>query len=795
MNSFYENSPESGAETFADAPPAASLAVYENLRFIGQSTFKKGSILIGKSGDADLVLDHQAIADIHALIRIDRDEALLINKNINNGLRLNGLSVKESSLKAEDVIQLGPFSIVFRPALPAAATPGEIPARRIDPPAAGVPGRTPPPTPAEAPPAGQRLARDDIFAVILVDRYPTIQARREAISQLARLLRISEATGEQLMGRPRPVLKRHLERLSAFRLQDTLHDLGIVTMVRAMDAGAKPSLLQRAAAQASRPRTAVAPGADPSSGTPIAAPKPAAERRQDLRPEMKHQLPADEEEETEEIWETPFTLEEKLLGPGAWPGTANKGQSWVQVIKTLDGAVVDMVFVAEGQKYYLHRPQGAFCLVENRADEQAYLFIDPHLSGHAKAGGHGRCDVKHYRTDAYLHRKRKEIYRLPFTLKESALITDGSCQYHLSMVPARVSPGVTTVAPPKPLTWRHWAVSAAVHLLVVVCISIYGYLNITAPKPQTPHFVKVDMQALRAPEPKQEIAPEPPKPPPPTPAPEPQRVVEKAVPVEQKAPPKTVAKRAVQKTSPEKKQPAVAQAPSRDPNAGGGFGEGNIANRNVNQTGLLSILSKNALPGPSTAIASVTNLDAVQVPGATEKNFTVGGIKGSLGSGKISMGGAGAIAPGTIVETKGSKQVLRSAGAGGSGEVAALERGTTGQKQVKALVTAKMTQTVKVEGGMSREMVKQVIDQHLGEITFCYESALAGNPNIMGRVIFEWKILLSGRVGEIRIVASNINSNSIHDCIKSAIKSWQFPNPAGAEVIVSYPFVFDLVAF
>ena len=106
-----------------------------------------------------------------------------------------------------------------------------------------------------------------------------------------------------------------------------------------------------------------------------------------------------------------------------------------------------------------------------------------------------------------------------------------------------------------------------------------------------------------------------------------------------------------------------------------------------------------------------------------------------------------------------------------------------------------MTRTAKVQGGMSREMVKRVIDQHMSEITYCYESALVGNPTISGRVIFEWKIKMSGRVGEIRIVASSINSHDIHDCIKSAIRSWQFPKPVGGEVVVSFPFVFDLVAF
>ena len=138
---------------------------------------------------------------------------------------------------------------------------------------------------------------------------------------------------------------------------------------------------------------------------------------------------------------------------------------------------------------------------------------------------------------------------------------------------------------------------------------------------------------------------------------------------------------------------------------------------------------------------------------------------------------------------------MRSAGASGDGQVAALEKGDTGKKKIQAMVTAKLNRTVKIEGGMSREMVKRVIDQHLSEITYCYESALISNPSIMGRISFEWKILMSGKVGEIRILASSVNSHEVHSCIKSAIKSWQFPKPAGTEVIVSYPFVFDLVAF
>jgi hypothetical protein len=194
--------------------------------------------------------------------------------------------------------------------------------------------------------------------------------------------------------------------------------------------------------------------------------------------------------------------------------------------------------------------------------------------------------------------------------------------------------------------------------------------------------------------------------------------------------------------------------------------------------------------GTSTALVAVTNLDAVPVAGATEKDFSVGGLKGALGNGTIAVA-----TQGVIMQTKGSQQVLRSAGAGGSGHVAALERGTTGNKKVQAMVTAKMNRKVTVKGGMSREVVKRVIDQHLEEITYCYETALMNDPSILGRIVFEWKILMNGRVGEIRIVASSVSSHDLHACIKSAIKAWQFPKPVGSEVVVSYPFVFDLVSF
>jgi hypothetical protein len=83
----------------------------------------------------------------------------------------------------------------------------------------------------------------------------------------------------------------------------------------------------------------------------------------------------------------------------------------------------------------------------------------------------------------------------------------------------------------------------------------------------------------------------------------------------------------------------------------------------------------------------------------------------------------------------------------------------------------------------------------MDEVSYCYENALMRNPSLAGSIVFEWKILLSGKVGEVGIKTSSVKSDSIHSCIKSAIKSWQFPEPTNTEVIVSYPFVFDIVGF
>ena len=775
--------------------PLTQFYIYEDLDLICNRVFNKEQITIGSSQEADLCLEHHSVEQIHALVQYRDDQVFLTNKFPQNGMRLNGRNVGLAELQHEDVIDIGPFSLKIKM------------------------------TAAESP---EQIEQDANFAVRLVNRYSSPQSMQTAAKHLAKMLRADTERILPLLAKEHHVLKKGLSGFKAAQIQNALLKAGVVCDVQmdssqpSSDPASTPVAIEAPSPSTARPpqtpvnktvqsyvkavtREPIAEVEPPRPPEPEPIAPAIAENRTAVANEasverIPHHVPLevsfteiyqDEiDDDEDEIWDASFSLKVNL---GEMPyGERNDrrlpGQEQLQVVKTIGESVVDVRFLKGRQKYYVHTDQGHIRLVDAKPKGDSYVNILPSFNGYIQTpSGETTADLDSYKTPDYLKVKKKTAYRIPLSKGNVTVVEAGGCRYRIAQVPRHLSPEVAVAARPSEFSWRHWASSAGVHCFLILCLSVYLYFQAAAPRAPEPHFVKIDPSMLQQLEPPKV----PPKPKEPPPKPEPVKMAEKVKPPKKKTVKKKKAPVKVAKSrTTKKKKMARSRQVSRHPKAGGGFGKGNIKNRNINQTGILSVLGSSSIGGPSQAIASVTNLDAVPVPGATEKNFSVGGLKGSLGNGKISVATGGA-----IMQTKGSQQVLRSAGARGKGDVAALERGTTGKKQVQAMVTAKMSRNVKIEGGMSREMVKRVIDQHLEEITFCYETALMTNPNILGRMVFEWKILMNGRVGEIRIVASSVNSHEIHSCIKSAIKSWRFPKPVGAEVVVSYPFVFDLVSF
>lgn len=95
-----------------------------------------------------------------------------------------------------------------------------------------------------------------------------------------------------------------------------------------------------------------------------------------------------------------------------------------------------------------------------------------------------------------------------------------------------------------------------------------------------------------------------------------------------------------------------------------------------------------------------------------------------------------------------------------------------------------------IEGGLDRDLINDVIRRNMGQIRFCYEQGLQGDPSLAGRVAIAFTIGDSGQVKVAGVDSTTLNSKVVEDCIVLRLRSWKFPLPqGGADVKVSYPFV------
>jgi hypothetical protein len=188
---------------------------------------------------------------------------------------------------------------------------------------------------------------------------------------------------------------------------------------------------------------------------------------------------------------------------------------------------------------------------------------------------------------------------------------------------------------------------------------------------------------------------------------------------------------------------------------------------------LLSALGGLSATPKSSMATAISNLDAVgPVRGG---GFKVSGAIGKLPGDSLRLAAAGS-GIGRL-DTKSSNDVGKDLGR-------VLGRAPTGQ--VRAQVTARPN-TMKVEGHLDRGEIQRVINSHIHELQGCYERQLIVNPNLSGKVTFEWLIGTGGAVTSVKIKTSTLSSNEATSCMQAAIRRWQFPSPSGGSVTVVYP--------
>ncbi|MFA6242187.1 MAG: FHA domain-containing protein, partial [Candidatus Hydrogenedentales bacterium] len=73
-----------------------------------------GCCVIGRAGEADLILPDAAISRVHAIMRSVNGSIIIEDNDSTNGVFLNGLRVSKSVLSEGDFVSAGPYTIVMR---------------------------------------------------------------------------------------------------------------------------------------------------------------------------------------------------------------------------------------------------------------------------------------------------------------------------------------------------------------------------------------------------------------------------------------------------------------------------------------------------------------------------------------------------------------------------------------------------------------------------------------------------------------------------------------------------------
>jgi len=491
----------------------------------------------------------------------------------------------------------------------------------------------------------------------------------------------------------------------------------------------------------------------------------------------------------------------------------------VEIIKCHEENIIDIKYLEKNQKYY--ETDTNFCLAEYDKKQNIYFYFNDFFQGGVFISGKKEIDTMSMCIDQNIYRKGKRIFRKHIPDNGYVELKDDVYTYYIRKKTSDEISQKIISKKSRPPVFNYFFKSIACHMTLILIIGLFFSFEKTGPK-EPERFAKIagnkiqDLQKIRkkrlqpiAPEKKEIVKLTPEK------AVAPTKKINKSIPEKIKKSPKQIIaqksnrkKRASKKISTKKyKSTGKKQVAVRNSNrkgSGGGGPKGNASTPNVNQKGILGLLKDTGLSLlPNDALAAVTQLDTIDVPGTFQKDtLKIKGIKGHLGDAKIQIPGS---TGGGRVNTKGAHQVLRTGGGDGSGKngsgkgrkIGELAKGNTGKNAVKAMIRANFNQTVQniQGGGISRAAVKEVIDQHIDDITYCYEVALISDPSIVGKAVYEWRILMNGSVGDVHILSASIQNQQILGCIKKSIKTWDFPKPHKRQVLVSYPFVFDIVGF
>ena len=99
---------------------------------------------------------------------------------------------------------------------------------------------------------------------------------------------------------------------------------------------------------------------------------------------------------------------------------------------------------------------------------------------------------------------------------------------------------------------------------------------------------------------------------------------------------------------------------------------------------------------------------------------------------------------------------------------------------------------VNVKGDLMPEIVQRILRRHYGRFRACYQSGLAQNPNLQGRITLQLAIAKDGNTATAKSLNSDLPDADVVRCVVSAVRAVRYPKSnSGSVNVVSAPLVFS----
>jgi TonB family protein len=193
---------------------------------------------------------------------------------------------------------------------------------------------------------------------------------------------------------------------------------------------------------------------------------------------------------------------------------------------------------------------------------------------------------------------------------------------------------------------------------------------------------------------------------------------------------------------------------------------------------------KQALSGLK-SLHGETHYDASVSKGAQNPDMLFSGSVGTVGTTAVKP-----LQSGTGIQVHGFGGKNSGYGAAGAGLGNGTGAGGTGKGSFVSLEKS----GYRVDEGLTKDEVGEVIHSHMGEVRYCHEAAMLANPKVEGKLLANFSINAGGKITTASVEQSTLGDPQFTECVMSRLKTWQFPHPrGGVTVTVSYPFLFRIL--